>query len=113
MQPAFQVVIPARMRSTRLPGKMLAEIAGKPLVAWVAERAKQSGAKSVTIATDHEDIARGELRCQPAARGGGDGDPAVAGGLVEPERESTPLGSDEVNLHHDGHGPGQALVDTE
>ena len=58
MQTAFQVVIPARMRSTRLPGKMLAEIAGKPLVAWVAERAKQSGAKSVTIATDHDDIAR-------------------------------------------------------
>ena len=58
MQPAFQVVIPARMRSTRLPGKMLAEIAGKPLVAWVAERAKLSGAASVVIATDHEDIAR-------------------------------------------------------
>jgi 3-deoxy-manno-octulosonate cytidylyltransferase (CMP-KDO synthetase) len=58
VQPAFQVVIPARMRSTRLPGKMLAEIAGKPLVAWVAERAKLSGAASVVIATDHEDIAR-------------------------------------------------------
>ena len=58
MQPAFHVVIPARMRSTRLPGKMLAEIAGKPLVAWVAERAKLSGAASVVIATDHEDIAR-------------------------------------------------------
>ena len=58
MQPAFQVVIPARMLSTRLPGKMLAEIAGKPLVAWVAERAKASGAASVAIATDHEDIAR-------------------------------------------------------
>ena len=58
MQPAFQVVIPARMRSTRLPGKMLADIAGKPLVAWVAERAKLSGAASVVIATDHEDIAR-------------------------------------------------------
>ena len=37
---------------------MLAEIAGKPLVAWVAERAKASGAASVAIATDHEDIAR-------------------------------------------------------
>jgi 3-deoxy-manno-octulosonate cytidylyltransferase (CMP-KDO synthetase) len=45
------------MKSTRLPGKMLAEIAGKPLVAWVAERAKQSGASEVVIATDHEDIA--------------------------------------------------------
>jgi 3-deoxy-manno-octulosonate cytidylyltransferase (CMP-KDO synthetase) len=45
------------MRSTRLPGKMLADIAGKPLVAWVAERAKASGAAEVVIATDHEDIA--------------------------------------------------------
>src|SRR5258708_31076108 len=53
----FKVVIPARMRSTRLAGKMLADIAGKPLVAWVAERAKASGAAAVYIATDHDDIA--------------------------------------------------------
>jgi 3-deoxy-manno-octulosonate cytidylyltransferase (CMP-KDO synthetase) len=46
------------MRSTRLPGKMLADIGGKPLVAWVAERARESGADAVVIATDHEDIAR-------------------------------------------------------
>ena len=58
MEPAFKVVIPARMRSTRLPGKMLADIAGKPLVAWVAERAKASGAAAVVIATDHDDIAK-------------------------------------------------------
>ncbi len=45
------------MRSTRLAGKMLADIAGKPLVAWVAERAKASGAAAVYIATDHDDIA--------------------------------------------------------
>jgi 3-deoxy-manno-octulosonate cytidylyltransferase (CMP-KDO synthetase) len=45
------------MKSTRLPGKMLADIGGKPLVAWVAERAKASGAAEVVIATDHEDIA--------------------------------------------------------
>jgi 3-deoxy-manno-octulosonate cytidylyltransferase (CMP-KDO synthetase) len=54
----FTVVIPARMRSTRLPGKMLADVAGRPLVAWAAERARQSGARSVAVATDHEDIAR-------------------------------------------------------
>jgi len=53
---AFTVVIPARMRSTRLPGKMLADVAGKPLVAWVAERARASGAADVVIATDHPDI---------------------------------------------------------
>ena len=55
---AFKVVIPARMRSTRLPGKMLADIGGKPLVAWVAERARASGAEQVVVATDHDDIAR-------------------------------------------------------
>jgi 3-deoxy-manno-octulosonate cytidylyltransferase (CMP-KDO synthetase) len=54
---AFKVIIPARMRSTRLPGKMLADIAGKPLVAWVAERALASGADDVVIATDHQEIA--------------------------------------------------------
>ena len=45
------------MRSTRLPGKMLADIAGKPLVAWVAQRAAQSGADEVVVATDHQEIA--------------------------------------------------------
>jgi 3-deoxy-manno-octulosonate cytidylyltransferase (CMP-KDO synthetase) len=54
----FRVVIPARMRSTRLPGKMLADVAGKPLVAWVAERARASGAEEVVVATDHEEIER-------------------------------------------------------
>ena len=46
------------MRSTRLPGKMLADVGGKPLVAWVVERAKASGAAAVVVATDHEDIAK-------------------------------------------------------
>jgi 3-deoxy-manno-octulosonate cytidylyltransferase (CMP-KDO synthetase) len=55
---AFAVIIPARLRSTRLPGKMLADIGGKPLVAWVVERARASGASRVVVATDHEDIAR-------------------------------------------------------
>lgn len=53
----FSVVIPARHASTRLPGKMLADIAGKPLVVHVAERAKHSGASEIIIATDHADIA--------------------------------------------------------
>jgi 3-deoxy-manno-octulosonate cytidylyltransferase (CMP-KDO synthetase) len=58
---AFTVVIPARMRSTRLPGKMLADVGGKPLVAWAAERAKESGAARIVIATDHRDIERAAL----------------------------------------------------
>jgi 3-deoxy-manno-octulosonate cytidylyltransferase (CMP-KDO synthetase) len=51
------VVIPARMRSTRLPGKMLADVAGRPLVAWAALRARESGADDVVVATDHQAIA--------------------------------------------------------
>ena len=54
----FQVVIPARWASTRLPGKMLADLAGKPLVVRVAEQASRSGAESVVVATDHESIAQ-------------------------------------------------------
>ncbi len=54
---AFRVVIPARLRSTRLPGKMLADIGGKPMVAWVAERAAESGALEVVIATDASEVA--------------------------------------------------------
>lgn len=54
--PEFYVVIPARYASSRLPGKPLLDIAGKPMVAWVAQRAKQSGAKQVVIATDDNRI---------------------------------------------------------
>ncbi|NOT14554.1 MAG: 3-deoxy-manno-octulosonate cytidylyltransferase [Methylotenera sp.] len=50
--PEFYVVIPARYASTRLPGKPLLDIAGKPMVVHVAERAKLSGAKQVVVATD-------------------------------------------------------------
>jgi len=53
---AFTVIIPARMASTRLPDKPLADIAGKPMVVRVAERAAQSGAAQVIVATDHPDI---------------------------------------------------------
>ena len=50
--PEFYVVIPARYASTRRPGKPLLDIAGKPMVVWVAQRAQQSGAKHVVVATD-------------------------------------------------------------
>ncbi|MES3026190.1 MAG: 3-deoxy-manno-octulosonate cytidylyltransferase [Pseudomonadota bacterium] len=53
----FTVIIPARMASTRLPGKPLADLGGKPMVVRVAERAALSGADRVIVATDHEDIA--------------------------------------------------------
>jgi len=50
---AFTVLIPARYASTRLPGKPLADIAGKPMVVRVAERAKESAAARVVVATDN------------------------------------------------------------
>ncbi|MGB0722874.1 MAG: 3-deoxy-manno-octulosonate cytidylyltransferase [Gammaproteobacteria bacterium] len=55
---AFKVAIPARYASTRLPGKPLLELAGKPLVQHVWERAGESGADEVVIATDDDRIAR-------------------------------------------------------
>lgn len=52
----FTVVIPARLRSTRLPGKPLLPIAGKPMVQHVWEQARKSGASRVVIATDDASI---------------------------------------------------------
>ncbi len=53
----FYVVIPARYASTRLPGKPLLEIAGRPMLAHVYEQACKSQARQVLIATDDERIA--------------------------------------------------------
>jgi 3-deoxy-manno-octulosonate cytidylyltransferase (CMP-KDO synthetase) len=52
----FSVLIPARLASTRLPDKPLADIAGKPMVVRVAERALASGAAQVVVAADHASI---------------------------------------------------------
>ena len=53
----FHVIIPARYASTRLPGKPLLEIAGRPMIQHVVERACASGADEVLVATDDERIA--------------------------------------------------------
>lgn len=52
----FTVLIPARYASSRLPGKPLADIAGKPMIVRVAERARASGALRVVVATDDQRI---------------------------------------------------------
>jgi len=54
---SFIVVIPARFNSTRLPGKVLLDIAGKPMVQWVWERACASAAERIIIATDDTRVA--------------------------------------------------------
>lgn len=53
---SFVAIIPARFGSSRLPGKPLADINGKPMVVHVMERARESGAKRVIVATDHPDV---------------------------------------------------------
>lgn len=60
---SFTVIIPARLKSSRLPNKPLADIAGKPMVVRVAERAAQCGASRIVIAVDDESVA---LPCREA-----------------------------------------------
>jgi 3-deoxy-manno-octulosonate cytidylyltransferase (CMP-KDO synthetase) len=58
---SFNVIIPVRFDSTRLPGKALVDIHGKPMIQHVYERALQSGAEHVVIATDDERIEEAAL----------------------------------------------------
>ena len=53
----FVVLIPARLASTRLPDKPLADLAGKPMIVRVAEQATRSGAERVVVATDSVEVA--------------------------------------------------------
>ncbi len=52
----FSVIIPARLASTRLPNKPLADIGGAPMVVRVAQRALMSGASQVVVATDSQEV---------------------------------------------------------
>jgi 3-deoxy-manno-octulosonate cytidylyltransferase (CMP-KDO synthetase) len=76
------IVIPARMASTRLPGKPLADIGGRPMIAWVADLAQRSGAGPVLVAAAETEIA-------DAARAAG-----VEAVLTDPD---LPSGSDRVH----------------
>ena len=53
---SYFIIIPARYSSTRLPGKPLLDIAGKPMIQYVYERAKSSSAEQVIVATDDQRI---------------------------------------------------------
>jgi len=75
------VLIPARMASARLPGKPLAEIAGRPMIAHVLDRAIASGLGPVFVATDSEEIAAAV---------------ATAGGQAIMTSASHPSGSDRI-----------------
>ena len=54
--PSCYVVVPARYASSRLPGKPLADIMGKPMVVRVADRCLESCAKEVVVAVDHKEV---------------------------------------------------------
>ena len=56
MTVSYTIVIPARFASSRLPGKPLQDIAGKPMIQHVWEQASKSAAGQVVVATDHSDI---------------------------------------------------------
>src|SRR6266436_4605736 len=58
----FTAIIPARFESSRFPGKVLADLGGKPMVVRVAERTRESGARQVYVATDHRDVAEAVKR---------------------------------------------------
>jgi 3-deoxy-manno-octulosonate cytidylyltransferase (CMP-KDO synthetase) len=63
MSAGFIAVIPARLNSTRLPGKPLLDIAGKAMILRVAERAHASQARAVYVATDDDSI---RMACESA-----------------------------------------------
>ena len=58
MTAAFDVIIPARYAASRLPGKLLRDIAGKPMIHRTYERALESKAERIIVATDDDGIAR-------------------------------------------------------
>lgn len=79
--PDFTVIIPARYGASRLPGKPLLDLAGKPIIAHVIERAQQSGARQVVVATD-------DVRIEQAA--------VAANAKVIMTRADHPSGTDRI-----------------
>ena len=92
--PKTLVVIPARMASMRLPGKPLADIAGKPMIAWMVERARAASVGPVLVAAAEEEIAQ-------AARAAG-----AEAILTDP---ALPSGSDRVHAAAEIYDPARAL----
>ena len=84
------VVIPARMASTRLPGKPLADIAGKPMIAWMVALAHAAKAGPVLVAASEEEVAA-------AARAAG-----AEAVMTDP---ALPSGSDRMHAALEAHDP--------
>ncbi len=100
----FHVVIPARFAATRLPGKPLLEVGGRPLIQWVWECARASGAASVIVATD-------DARVEKAASGfGADCVMTAAGHASGTDRiaevvRARALGADDIVVNLQGDEP--------
>lgn len=84
------VVIPARMASTRLPGKPLADIAGRPMIAWMVDIARAAAAGPVLVAAAEEEVAEAALQ---------------AGANVAMTDPDLPSGSDRVHAALDAFDP--------
>jgi 3-deoxy-manno-octulosonate cytidylyltransferase (CMP-KDO synthetase) len=87
------IVIPARMAATRLPGKPLANIAGKPMIAWMVEIAREAGLGPVLVAAAEPEIAA-------AAR--------AAGGKAVLTDPALPSGTDRVHAAAQAFDPSAA-----
>ena len=86
------VAIPARMASTRLPGKPLADIAGRPLIVHVLERAVEAGVGPVLVACCEEEVAAAVQ---------------AAGGNAAMTEPDLPSGSDRIRAALDAFDPGR------
>ncbi len=84
------IVIPARMASTRLPGKPLADIHGRPMIAWMVEIARRAEAGPVLVAAAEEDVAEAALK---------------AGANVALTDPALPSGSDRVHAALESFDP--------
>ncbi|MEZ5956849.1 MAG: 3-deoxy-manno-octulosonate cytidylyltransferase [Hyphomonadaceae bacterium] len=84
------VVIPARMASSRLPGKPLADIHGRPMIAWMVELARRADAGPVLVAACEEEVAEAVLK---------------AGGNVTLTNPDLPSGSDRVHAALEAFDP--------
>ena len=94
-EPEVITIIPARLASTRLPGKPLADIAGTPMIVHVLRRAEAAGTGPVVVATDSEAI----FACVEKA-----------GGRALMTRADHVSGSDRISFHTVAM-PGQPLLE--
>ena len=100
----YHVVIPARYGSTRLPGKPLVDIAGRPMIVRVAERALASAASSVVVATDDNRVVDAVAGCGATAVLTRDDHPSGSDRVMEvAERQGWP--DDEIVVNVQGDEP--------